>query len=181
MINKDDNTTNEGLVPEELQVPTLSTKDETKVEKKLKKVVSESEELSEEDLNKKNYLKISPTFYVQPFSDEEGNEEGDDDLELFKILNPETGLVEKRELTDEEKQEIFVHELKKSKIKFNPIKHPTKIIGIRTETNPLGRERMVKEKAVLTNLITNQFGTAYKQNRKRKNKLTKASRRANRK
>jgi len=177
MINKDDNPTidGSGIIPEELQIPTLATKDETNEE--VKEVVSE-EEISKEDLNKKNYHKISPTFYVQPFSDEE---QGDDDLELFKILNPETDLVEKRELTDEEKHEIFVHELKESRIKFNPIKHPTKTIGITTETDVLGRTRIVKEKGVASNIKINKFNTAYKQKRKRKNKLAKTSRKANRK
>jgi len=174
MVNKkkgDVNIINQGsgIVPEELQIPTLATVDED-----VKEVVSK-EELSKEDLNKKNYLKITPTFYVQQISSEEGSE----DLELFKILNPETGLVEKREFTDEEKQEIFVHELKKSKIKFSPFKHPTKTIGIRTETDLLGRVRTVKEKAVATNFTINKFNSAYKQKRKRKNKITKASRRTN--
>lgn len=113
-----------------------------------------------EDLNKRNYIKITPTFYVQIFKEEleEGEEpkvveEGE---ELYKILNPETGVAEKRKLTDEEKREIVIKDLKESKIHFRNVTH-------------VGNKTKVK------------FGTAYKQKRKRRNSLAKASRKVNRK
>ena len=64
------------------------------------------------------------------------------------------------ELTDDEKKEKereeYVKLLKESKIKFKPVKHDGKV-------------------------TTNQFGATYKEKRKRKNKATKKSRKANRK
>lgn len=63
---------------------------------------------------------------------------------------------EEVELTDEEKRELYIQQLKDARKSFFPIKHHG-------------------------NKTTNQFGMKYKQNRKRKNQLTKASRRTNRK
>ena len=105
----------------------------------------------EEDLNKKNYTKITPTLYIQYV----GGEEEDVELELFKVLNPETGVAEKRLLTDDEKREVYIHELKQSRKSFNPIRHNG-------------------------NVTTNKYGSNYKQKRKKKNKQAKKSRRANR-
>jgi hypothetical protein len=59
-----------------------------------------------------------------------------------------------KELTDEEKHELFIKQLKESKIKF----------------------KSVKQKG---NKTTNQFNAAYKKNRKRKNKLQRKSRKKN--
>jgi hypothetical protein len=59
------------------------------------------------------------------------------------------------ELSDEEKREILIEKLRKSKIKFSPIKH----IG---------------------NVTINQFDSGYKKKRQRKNKMAKVSRKANR-
>lgn len=108
-----------------------------------------------EDLNKKNYIKISPTFYVQAVELEEGEEEPEEGEEKYKIFNPETGIAEKRKLTDEEKKEIIVRELKNSRIKFRNITHEGNVTKVK-------------------------FNAAYKQKRKRRNKLAKASRRNNR-
>lgn len=108
-------------------------------------------EIQNDDLNKKNYVKITPTLYIQTIPPKEEDEEL-----KFKILNPETNVVEERPLNEEEEREIKIKELKDSRIKFHPIKHNG-------------------------NITTNQFGTAYKQKRKRKNALTKKSRKANRK
>lgn len=169
--------------PEELQSPKLATvpvdTEELEVEEKIMEGVEEELEkaIAEEDLNKKNYVKITPTFYIQSVK----GEKDDENLELFKIFNPETGLVEKRELTDEEKHEILVQELKESRIKFHRTKHPTRTIGMITKTNSVGKPRKIKEKAIATNIIVNKFDTKFKQKRKRKNKLTKTSRKANRK
>lgn len=60
------------------------------------------------------------------------------------------------ELTDEEKREIYIKELKASKMRFKPVKH----IG---------------------NVTVNNYGTKFKKERKRKNKQVKKSRRTNRK
>lgn len=81
--------------------------------------------------------------------------ESDEDEELFKIFNPETQDIEVRELNDREKKLLYVKQLKESQKVFNPIKHKGKI-------------------------TTNQFGAKYKQKRKKRNKLTKNSRKANR-
>ena len=62
---------------------------------------------------------------------------------------------EEKELTDEEKKELYIKQLKDARKQFYPIKHDG-------------------------NITTNQFGTKFKQHRKRKNTLTKQSRRANR-
>jgi len=145
---------------EELEDEELTMKDVEDVsgasEEELKAQLEETmAEFQAEDLNKKNYLKISPTFYVQAVETEEELEDGEEKTELFKILNPKTQEVETRELTDEEKKEIYVLELKKSKQRFQPIKHNG-------------------------NKTINQFDAKYKAKRQRRNKLAKASRKANR-
>jgi hypothetical protein len=111
---------------------------------------------AEEELNKKNYTKITPTFYVRYLKTEEpANDEGEK-VEIYKILNPKTGLVETRELTYDEKHQIVVKELQDSKIKFRNTVH----VGNKTIT---------------------KFSTDYRKKRQRKNKMAKASRKANRK
>jgi len=187
---------NEQLNPEELQTPKLATLpvDPTALEQEekvmegvedmspeeLEKVKAELQKLTDkldaDDLDKKNYVKISPTFYLQAVK----NEDEDDETELFKILNPVEGTVETRELTDEEKKELLVTQLKQSKQKFQPLSHPTKTVGTEIIVSSIGRERKVKTKEYQTNVTKNQFDTAYKQKRKRRNKLAKASRKANR-
>lgn len=171
---------NEQLNPEELQVSKLATLpvDPTASEEmeKVLEAVEEVVDTTEEDLDKRNYLKITPTFYVQGVE----NEDEDSEEELFKILNPETGVVETRELTDDEKKEFLVSELKKSRKRFDPLSNPTKTVGMSTVVSSIGRERKIKEKAVVTNETVNQFGDKYKQKRKRRNKMAKASRKANR-
>jgi len=171
--------------PEPTELPTVENLTPKTLAEQIKAEV-ESEvdvdvmEISAEDLNKRNYQKITSTFYIQSVESEDVDKEGNK-IELFKILNPETGVVETRELTDEEKHEILVLQLKESKIKFRPIKNVVKTIGMQTIVSSIGRERKVKEKALLTNLTTNQFGTDYRKARKRKNKMAKASRKSNRK
>jgi len=142
--------------PADISIPSVTEVVQTDIAKETltaEEQIEIIEKLQEEDdLDKKTYTKITPTFYVKTIPKEEGQ---DEDVEFFKILNPETGDVETRELTDEEKREIIVHELKESRKVFNPI-------------NQQG------------NKTTNPYGSKYKQKRKRKNKLTKASRKANR-
>ena len=53
-------------------------------------------------------------------------------------------------------------------------------VGTHTEEGMLGRKRQVKDKAYATNVTINQFDSAYKQKRKRKNTAAKKSRKANR-
>ena len=62
---------------------------------------------------------------------------------------------EKKELTEEEKREQAIQELKKSHIKFKPVKQSG-------------------------NKTVNQFGVNYKKERKRKNKEQRKSRKKNR-
>ena len=120
-------------------------------------VAEELDLMGEDDLDVKNYIKISPTLYIQVVEPEveEGVELTEEDLDNYKVFNPETGVVETRKLTDEEKKEIFVLELKRARIKFRNTTHDG-------------------------NVTKTQFGSNYKQKRKKKNTLRKKSRKANR-
>jgi len=192
---------NEQLNPEDLQVPQLATKklvddviEETigDVELDENLSVEDLEKLKAaltdtvDDLNKKNYIKISPTFYIQPVETEEDEKEvdGEEEVEpLFKVLNPETGEVETRELTDDEKKEIKILELKRDRIRFSPTRHPVRTVEMTTVEKQYGTKKInvsEKIKAVATNETVNKYGSAYKAKRKRRNKLAKASRKANR-
>jgi hypothetical protein len=139
-------TTESSILPEVTNVA------ETTIAEELEE--SLVDEIFVDDLNKKNYVKITPTFYIKSVESEKLNADGEK-IELFQILNPETQFVETRELSDDEKHEILVHQLKESHIRFKPIKHKG-------------------------NITTNQFGADYRKKRQRKNKMAKASRKANR-
>jgi len=132
---------NENLNPEELNVSNTTPSDVDKQEN--------VKEPTEDDFNIKTYLKVTPTLYIKAV------ETDDPDSELFRVLNPETQEVETRELSDDEKKELYVKQLKESRKVFKPVQHNGKT-------------------------TTNQFGLAYRQKRKRRNKLAKASRKANR-
>ena len=164
--------------PEELQNPKLATipvdTEELEIEEKIMEGVEDVLDISEDDLNKKNYVKISPTFYIQPLF-------GEENKDVFKILNPETGSVEIRELTDEEKHDVFVRELKESRKRYKPTSHPIKVVSINVTKNELGRVQKERIREVQSNVTVAKFDSAYKQKRKRRNKLAKASRKANRK
>lgn len=183
---------NDKLNPEELQTPKLATVPITLEAEKL--TMNDVSGASEEDLeklkehlqetlddhDKKNYKKVTSTLYIQPVKNEDKD---DEEKELFKILNPETDNIETRELTDEEKKEVLIQHLKESRIKFHPTKNPVRTISKTIITKSYGtktRNISVKTKAVATNETVNQFNTVYKKKRKRKNKLTKTSRKANR-
>jgi len=178
----------QNLNPEELQSQLYKGDTEAAIDDVLKNSTPEelegfkaeleqiNQELDAEDLDKRNYVKISPTFYVQAVD----NEDEEDETELFKILNPVEGTVETRELSDDEKKEVLVTQLKQSRQTFNPLSHPTKTVGTETVVTSIGREKKVKTKEYQTNLTVNKYGNAYKQKRKRKNKMAKASRKANR-
>lgn len=89
---------------------------------------------------------------------------------------------EPQELTDEEKRELFIQQLKASKIKFKPVKHfvvKTNMV-LTDEVDVLGKKKKRKDTTIITNITTNPYGTAYKKERRRKNKVAKASRRVNR-
>ena len=190
---------NEQLNPEELQAPKLATlpvdptalAEEAKVmegvddmsPEELEKMKAELQKLTDkldaDDLDKKNYYELSPTVYIQSVK----NEDEDDETELFKVLNPETNDVKTRELTDEEKKELLIQQLKNSRKTFNPIKNPTRTVGLTVVEKQYGNKKMnviEKTKGVITNETVNPYGSAYKQKRKRKNKLRKTSRKANR-
>lgn len=97
------------------------------------------------------------------------------------IAGVEEGLPEeKKELTEEEKKEIFIKNLKESHIRFHPIKRATQRIVVGETTVKYGsreKKRELKAEVTLTNLTTNQFGADYRKKRQRKNKMQKASRR----
>jgi hypothetical protein len=137
------------------------------------------EKLDADDLDKKNYYELSPTVYIQSVK----NEDEDDETELFKVLNPETNDVETRELSDEEKKELLIQQLKNSRKTFNPLSHPSKVVGHTVVEKQYGKKKIeVREKTreFQTNVTTNKYGEAYKAKRKRKNNLKKTSRKANR-
>jgi len=79
-----------------------------------------------------------------------------EEVEYTEFTEEEKQEVEEKELTDEEKKEILIEQLKRARKTFNPIKNIGKI-------------------------TTNQFGAAYKENRRRKNKVQRKSRSINRK
>jgi hypothetical protein len=86
-----------------------------------------------------------------------------------------------KELTEEEKRANLIQAIKNSKIKFHPIKHAAvKTIAINAIARPFGGTRLVKERTIVTNVTTNQFGGDYRQKRKAKNRMQKKSRKNNR-
>jgi hypothetical protein len=90
---------------------------------------------------------------------------------------------EPKELTEEEKKALFIEQLKESKIRFHPIKRGIKTTLTTSITPIVGNYRKIrKEKSttILTNVTTNQFGADYKKKRKNKNRMARASRKANR-
>jgi len=181
---------NDKLNPEELQSPKLATLpvDPTTLEEeeKVMEGVEDVVDATEEDLDIKTYYKLSPTLYIKAVETEEVDAEGEK-LEIFKVLNPETNVVEERELTDDEKKELFIAELKRSQKKFNPLSHPTQVVGKSSVDHPFLKDsrgnpvqKMMKDREIQTNVTVNKYGSAYKQKRKRKNKMAKISRKANR-
>lgn len=189
---------NEQLNPEELQSPSLATlptlpeteetlnKNELEAEELTMEGVEDILDTTEDDLDVKTYYKVSPTFYIKSVETEEVDEEGEP-LEMFKVLNPEEGLVEERELTDDEKKELFVQQLKMSRKVFNPLSHPSKVVGKTSIDHPFLTkkdgtpvQRFLKDRERQTNVTNNKFGSAYKQKRKNRNKQAKVSRKANR-
>ncbi len=99
-------------------------------------------------------------------------------------LQAENELVEtteEKQPTEEEIREEYVRLLKASKIKFKPIKNGVKTVSETRVKSKFGNIHTERTQEVQTNVIVNQFDKKFKQKRKKKNKLTKASRRANRK
>jgi hypothetical protein len=92
---------------------------------------------------------------------------------------------EKRELTEEEKHDFFIQQLKESKIKFRPTHFKRNVEKKTTITQPFGGSyhRKKVEKIVTYNksVVISQFDAEYKKKRKNKNKIAKISRKANRK
>jgi hypothetical protein len=159
--------------PEELKLIAEEIKTEVETEVKAEEKALENTNIVDKDTLKK-YAKISPTFYVMSLS-------GDTEHEIFRILNPQTGSVEERELNELEKHEIGVKEFKESKIRFHPTKYGTKTVVTETTDALFGRKHKIKNSVILTNVTTNQFGSAYKQARKNKNRMQKKSRKLARK
>jgi len=192
---------NDQLNPEELQSPKLATlpllpetkenlnttiNDELEAEELTMEGVEDVVDTTEDDLNIKTYYKVSPTLYIKSVDTEEVDEEGEP-IEMFKVLNPEEGLVEERELTDDEKKEVFIQQLKASQKVFNPLSHPSKVIGKTSIEHPFLTDnrgnpvkKTIKEREHQTNVTNNKFGADYKKKRQTKNKLRKTNRKANR-
>ena len=166
-------------VVENLTPISLAEEIKAEVEAEVAAEALEAKDEKTDDLNKKTYIKITPTLYIKPVESDEKDAEGKK-IEIYKILNPVTETVETRALTDDEKHEIKVLRVKESHIKFHPTKHGSKTVGTQTIVSSIGRERKVKEKAMLTNITVNKFGADYRKKRQRKNKMQKASRKANR-
>lgn len=166
------------IPPEELQKITeeiqAEVESEVEVEGKLMEGVDEAI-----DLNKKNYTKITPTLYIKPVESEKKDDKGEK-IQVYDILNPVTETVETRELTDEEKHEIQVLRIKESHIKFHPTKHPVKSEVVSVTDGVFGRKKKQRGTTVLTNVTTNQFDSDYRKKRKNKNRMARASRKANR-
>jgi|JFJP01.1.fsa_nt_gi hypothetical protein len=128
---------------------------------------------------------MSENENVEPVSNEEIKLQSIVPIE--EILPEEEGLPaevegEEKELTEEEIREIKIQALKDSHIKFHKLKHATITVGTHVVENPVlkKRKRVVKDRAIATNVTINQFGADYQKKRQRKNKMAKASRRANR-
>ena len=108
-------------------------------------------------------------------------------IPIEELLPEETSLPEEvedeeKELTEEEKRELRIQALKDSHIKFHKLEHGSQIVGTSVVESPVlkNRKRLVKNRVIATNVTINQFGAAYQKKRQRKNKMAKASRRANR-
>ena len=172
------------IPPEQLKQISEEIRTEIEAEEKNEGAIGraiEGADDSADDLNKKTYVKITPTFYIKPAGSEK-NDKGED-VKLYKILNPETNIVEKRVLTDAEKHDVLVRDIKESHIRFRPIKRGVKREVVGTKTVQYGsREKKIEVKSdtVLTNITTNQFDTNYRKKRRVKNRMARASRKANR-
>ncbi|MDA3781473.1 MAG: hypothetical protein PF487_14785 [Bacteroidales bacterium] len=98
-----------------------------------------------------------------------------------KIMKGVEDTVENDESTEEEIKAEYIEQLKESRIRFRPKKNAVKTVSETRVSNSIGRLHTERTQEVQTNVIVNQFDKKYKQKRKRKNKLTKTSRRNNRK
>lgn len=153
-------------------VDITSKVEEEKTDEFSEQIIEKNEETIEEVASK--YVKISPTFHVAFLRK-------DDEHEIYRVFNPQTNTVEDRELTDGEKHEILVKELKESKIRFRPTKYAIKTTEIIKVPRKFGGFRKEKIKTVLTNITVNKFGTEYRKKRQQKNKARRATQRAQRK
>jgi len=134
--------------------------------------MQENENVNPEELQNVNLITLPDVKEVSETTITEGLEE------VEAKINEEVD--EKEELSEEELKAIYIQQLKDSRKRFKPLSHPTKVVETETVVSPFGRKRKIKVKTVQTNVIVNKFDTAYKEKRKRKNKLAKASRKANR-
>jgi hypothetical protein len=100
------------------------------------------------------------------------------------ISGVEDGLPEeKKELTEEEKRALKIQQLKESHIRFHPIGHASKKVVVGKKSVKYGSreiERELKSSVTLTNITTNQFDKDYRKKRQKKNRMARASRKANR-
>lgn len=106
------------------------------------------------------------------------------DVEVLEEITdgkPIDGIPEEpKELTEEEKKAIFIQNLKDSRIRFHPIKHPVKSEVVGVKEGVFGRKTIQRGTTVLTHITTNQFDSEYRKKRQKKNRMARASRKANR-
>lgn len=115
----------------------------------------------------------------QIYKPEELNPE---ELQSSKLATEEIeDTLENDEPTEEEIKAEYIRQLKASRIRFRPIKNAVKTVSETRVSSKFGHIKTERTQEVQTNVVVNQFDKKYKQKRKKKNKLTKASRRANRK
>ena len=119
-------------------------------EEKINTVVEEQIDVLDKNIENENF-KVFPDIEL-PLDSLSSYKE---DVEFTEDVT-EVNQDEERELTDEEKKELLIEQLKHARKIFVPIKNIGKI-------------------------TTNQFGAVYKENRRRKNKVQRKSRSINRK
>jgi len=82
------------------------------------------------------------------------------------------------ELSEKEMKEIYIQQLKNSKIRYRPTYHPTVTVDEKTITTSVGVKRVVKEQVLMTNITIPKFDNDYRKKRKKRNKINKASRKS---
>jgi hypothetical protein len=133
----------------------------------------------EEEINVKSVMTPEELQAMLPKNVELLESDAEVEGKLMEGVDPSMEeLVKKFEdLTDEEKKELLIKQLKESRIRFKPIKHPVVNVVVGTEPTFFGRKKVLRSKGTITNITTNQFDAEYRKKRQRKNKMQKASRR----
>lgn len=88
-------------------------------------------------------------------------------------------LAESEDLTDEQKKEIYIEQLKESKVHYQPTKNKKITLAENIVINKLGFKHKERTTTILTNETVSKFGADYRKKRQTKNKAARKSRRAN--